>query len=574
MERVAFRDWDEGAVLLAFGALIGVAVGLGVVVFYRLIDLAYLFFHQIPEERLPSTGTALYRPALTALGLWAAWALVRVTRIPEGQNVPDMQRAVAKQGGRIPPRPVAIRTVAAAVTLGSGGSAGSEGPVATLGGGLGSALGRLFRLPSRHRRVLVGCGAAAGISGAFGAPFAGAFFALEEVIGSFSVGAFSPVVIASVAGSLVVRPFLGPAPVIEVPTESQLTWWSVAFLFPLLGVACGALSAAYARFYFATADRFAKLSGPPWLRPVLGGAIVGALALVALGLLTGDGHLRIPRALFGGEAWWYLLLIAGVKIVMTAVTLGAGGSGGVFTPTLFIGAAFGGGLGVLLQTLVPGLGLQAGAFGLVGMAGMVAGATRAPLTAIFMVFEITDDYELVPPLMIVSVIAYAMSRRLAPHGLYDGWLARRGEHLAHGADRALMERIRVREAMTRDPVAVPPEATLEQIVAASERARHLAIPVVERDGTLVGVIRHAELRDALLERGALTGVLRAADLAAVAPTVGPDATLRDALRALNAGTADVIPVVEPARDGAARLTGMLSRADLLESYERALMEEV
>src|SRR5690606_6888205 len=126
-------------------------------------------------------------------------------------------------GGRIPARPVAYRTLAAAVTLGSGGSAGSEGPVATLGGGLGSALGRLFRLPSRHRRVLVGCGAAAGISGAFGAPFAGAFFALEEVLGSFSIGAFSPVVIASVAGSLIVRPFLGSAPVIDVPTAPELS---------------------------------------------------------------------------------------------------------------------------------------------------------------------------------------------------------------------------------------------------------------------------------------------------------------------------------------------------------------
>src|SRR5690606_40908838 len=166
MERLAVRDWDEGAVLIAFGAIIGSAVGLGVVGFYKLIDLAYLFFHEIPEARLPDAGTALYRPALTALGLWAAWAIVRLARLPEGQNVPDMQRAVAKEGGRIPARPVAYRTLAAAVTLGSGGSAGSEGPVATLGGGLGSALGRLLRLASAHRPVLVGWGAAAGLTGA------------------------------------------------------------------------------------------------------------------------------------------------------------------------------------------------------------------------------------------------------------------------------------------------------------------------------------------------------------------------------------------------------------------------
>src|SRR5690606_22546477 len=223
--------------------------------------------------------------------------------------------------------------------------------------------------------------------------------------------------------------------------------------------------------------------------------------------------------------------------------------------------------------LLPLLDIRPESFGLVGMAGLVAGATRAPLTAIFMVFEITDDYELVLPLMIVSVLAYYTSRRMAPYGLYDGWLARRGEHIAQGADRALMERIRVREAMTRDPMSVAPDATLAQIVAATERARSLTLPVVESDGTLVGLIRHGELRDALLERGSLGAVLMAADLSAPVPTVGPDATLRDALRSMNAGSIDVIPVVGVQGTSQGRLIGMLSRGDLLGAYERALVEE-
>jgi len=566
-----FREWDEGALLMVFGVGIGAVVGLGVVAFYKLVDLAYVAFVELPTDRLDILGRAAYRPLLTALGLWSAWAIVRRLRLPDGQNVADVQRAVAKEGGEIRFRPVAGRTLAAAATLGSGGSAGSEGPVAVLGSALGSTLGRLFRVETRHRKILVGCGAAAGISGAFGAPFAGAFFALEEVLGTFSTGAFSPVVVASVVGALTARAFLGDAPVVLVPEYGPIPPLVVLLLYPLLGIACGAMSALYTRFYFRLQDLAATLRGPAWLRPVLAGLVVGALALSATSLLSGDGHLRIPMGELAALSWWVLLGLALAKVVMTGVTLAGGGSGGVFTPTLFIGAAFGTGLGALVGDLLPDAGTSAVRWGLVGMAGLVAGATRAPITAIFMVFEITDDYGLVLPLMLVSVLAYATSRACAPYGLYDGWLARRGEHLAHGADRALMERIHVREAMDPTATTVAPETTLPGLVEATGTARLLVLPVVDADGTLVGVIRQPDLRAALLDRGELAAVLVAADLAEPVETAPPTASLRDALRAMNARALDALPVVEP-RTG--RYLGMLGRGDLLAAYERGLLQEV
>jgi CIC family chloride channel protein len=569
--RAAFHEWDEGGVLLAFGVAIGVAVGLSVVVFYRLVDLAYLAFAELPQRRLDLLANALYRPLLTAAGLWTAWLIVRRLRLPEGQTVPDVQLAVAKRGGDVPLRPVAGRTLAAAVTLGAGGSAGSEGPVAVLGSALGSTLGKLFRFEARHRKILVGCGAAAGIAGAFGAPFAGAFFALEEVLGSFSVGAFSPVVIASVVGAITTRAFLGDVPVVDVPAYGSVPLLVLLLLYPLLGVACGVVSAFYVRMFFGAQDLAARLRGPAWLRPLAAGALVGALALSAASLVSGHGHLRIPIGELAPLAWWALLGLALAKMVMTSVTLAGGGSGGVFTPTLFIGAALGAGLGALVVQLLPGIGASPVRWGLVGMAGLVAGATRAPITAIFMVFEITDDYGLVLPLMLVSVLAYATSRRLAPHGLYDGWLARRGEQLAHGADRALMERIRVRDAADRRAATVRPEASLAELVAATGRARQLALPVVDGDGTLFGVIRYADLRTALMDRGELAPLLVAADLAEPTEMAAPSDSLRDALRVMNARAHDALPVVDPA---SGRYMGLLSRADLLAAYERQLLEEV
>jgi chloride channel protein, CIC family len=565
------RDWDEGATLMVFGALIGLAGGLSVVAFYRLIDLAHLALIQWPEQRLPVVGQAVYRPLLTAIGVWSAWFVVHRTRTPDGQSVPDVQLAVAKRDGQIAVRPVAVRTVASALTLGSGASAGSEGPVAVLGATLGSLVGRKLRFQPRHLKILVGCGAAAGIAGAFNAPFAGAFFALEEVLGSFSIGAFSPVVIASVVGALTVRPFLGSQPIFQsrVPVSTRP---AEILLFPILGIACGLVSALYARLYLGAIALGKRVPGPRWLWPILGGAATGLIVAASRGLLTGNGHLAIPEPIFGNLAWYALLAIVVAKILATVITLGFGGSGGVFTPTLFVGAALGAGLGVLGRDLVPTL-IHARAWAFVGMAGLVAGATRAPLTAIFMVFEMTDDYTYVLPLMIVAVIAFATSRRFAAHGLYDGWLAMRGEHIGHGVDRAVMDRTHVADALDRDVQPVSPDASIDDLVAAAATTRHGVLPVVGEDGTLVGLVTHHALRSALVARNELDSLIVAADLAETTDTLSPQDSLRRALAAMNARGLDALPVIQPDH-GVDTFIGLLSRHDVLVAYEQTIARAV
>ncbi|MEP7065294.1 MAG: chloride channel protein [Gemmatimonadota bacterium] len=565
------RDWDEGTQLMVFALFIGAAAALGVVAFYRLIDLAYALLITDIGERLVPAARALYRPLVTALALWIAWALVRWAKIPDGQTVPDVQLAVAKRGGVVRFRPVVVRTLAAIVTLAGGGSAGSEGPTAVLGSAMGSATGRALRFQPRRLKILVGCGAAAGISAAFNAPFAGAFFALEEVLGSFSIGAFSPVVIASVTAAVTVRPFLGSHPAFHIPPYGSIRPLAIVLLYPLLGIACGLASALYSKMYFATSDAFQRLR-PDWLRPLIGGLTVGLLGYSGGSLLMGSGHLAIPIEMFGGIAWYLLIGFALAKMLATSLTLGSGGSGGLFTPTLFVGAAFGGGIGVLATRLLPNFGLHPEAWALVGMAGLIAGTLHAPITAIFMVFEMTDDYNIVPPLMIVSVIALATARRFSSHGLYDGWLARRGEHLAHGTDRAIMHRLLVRDVMNTAPVRVEPGATLAEVVEASSESRLTTIPVVDEDGLLYGVITFAELRLALLDRGDLAPLLRAADLGEPTEVALATDTMQTALAKLNARSTDLLPVVES--EDHPIFLGVLTRDDILASYERELMHQV
>jgi CIC family chloride channel protein len=308
------------------------------------------------------------------------------------------------------------------------------------------------------------------------------------------------------------------------------------------------------------------------VRPLLGGLAVGLLGYFGGSLLMGTGHLAIPIEMFGGIAWYLLIGFALAKMLATSLTLGSGGSGGLFTPTLFVGAAFGGGVGVLAHQLLPHFGLHPEAWALVGMAGLIAGTLHAPITAIFMVFEMTDDYNIVPPLMIVSVIALTTARRFAKHGLYDGWLARRGEHLAHGTDRAIMHRLLVRDVMNASPVRVVPGATLAEVVAASSESRLTTIPVVDGDGLLHGVITFAELRLALLDRGELAPLLLAADLGEPTEVALATDSVQAALAKLNARATDLLPVVE-SEDHPVFL-GVLTRDDILASYERELMHQV
>jgi len=565
-------ELSENAILLGFAVAIGLAGGLGVIAFYRAIDLAYIAFYQWPSTYLSRLDLLAYRPLLTALGLAAAWWVMRrIGRGHDGMNVPDVQLAVVRRGGELPPRPALARTSASAITLGSGGSAGSEGPVAVLGSTIGSMLGRAFRFSPDRVKVLVGAGAAAGISAAFNAPLAGAFFALEEILGSFAVSAFPPVVVSSVVAAVVSRAAFGNHPAFPIPTEYGYAMQRELLLFyPLLGVITGMAAALFVRIYFGSEAIVKRLPIRPSLVPWLGGIVVGGIVFLSRGLLVGYGHLAVHLEVFGRLAWWSLALLAVGKMVATSVTLNAGGSGGVFTPSLYIGAATGGAFGVLLTQLFPGLALNPEAYALVGMAAVVAAATDAPITGILIVFEMTNDYAIVLPLMLTTVISHTVARRLEPDSLYSGWLRRRGERIEHGTDRDVLAGLRVADAYDTGPRTIPEDATLAQFLEHLAHGEQMDFPVLDPEHRLVGIISVADLGRVAKDYRDLSPLLVAADVARPCEAVAPDDSLLDAVRRLGVRGDSSIAVVEPITG---RFVGILSRGHIIAAYQRAAVRE-
>jgi CIC family chloride channel protein len=336
-------------------------------------------------------------------------------------------------------------------------------------------------------------------------------------------------------------------------------------------VLTGLVSVLYSRGVWKSQDLFARLRAR-WVQVLLGAAVIGGLDLAFRSALWGQGHESLDLGIVATRGAAFLLALAGAKLLATAATFGAGGVGGVFTPALFIGATLGGAYGVAMRDALPHAVFNPGALALVGMGGLVAGATHAPLTAIMMVFEMTGDYGLILPLMLTSVLAYGIARRLHPESIYTEWLVRRGVVLSHGADAAVLARLPVHECVNRRPVVIPEAADLAAMVQRIGESRQTEFPVVDDGGRLVGMLSQAAVREAMEDEEQFGGILLAADLAfpEQEPVTAED-TLLTALRHLGKRDVNVLPVVMTA--DRERLEGTVSRQDLMAAYERALTSE-
>ncbi len=569
-----FVDWfngldlSENAVLLAFAVLVGIAGAFSVVGLYKLVDFSYAIFFKWPSTWLPEFGPYFTRPLITGCALLVAWWVMRrFAPGEEGMTVPDVQRRVVRAGARIPARPALVRTAAAAATLGGGASAGSEGPVAVLGSTAGSALSRLFHFGTDRTTLLVAAGAAAAISAAFNAPLAGAFFAIEEILGGLSVAAFPVVVVSSVVGAVISRAVFGNQPAFHLPGGNQYTYHhilEVAVAYPLLGVIVGITGAMFVRIFFRLQRQEVTAA-----RALMGGGLVGLLVAASGGLLVGTGHLAIPLDVFGTLAWWAIALLAVGKILATALTLGWGGSGGLFTPALYVGAATGGAWGAGLVSLFPQATLQPAAYAVVGMGAMVAAATGAPITGILMVFEMTDDYALMLPLMVATAVAIVVARRIERDDLYSGWLRRRGVHVEHGVDRDTLGGLTVADAIDRDVVVVGADESVRSLLLRFAFAEQTVYPVVDAQRRLLGIVTHRNLGELARDSDSTPETLVARDVAQATEAVTLDVSLLEVARRLGKLGIAALPVVDAP---SSRVLGTVGRGSIVSRYGRALAD--
>jgi CIC family chloride channel protein len=554
--------------LTALALVVGVGAGLGAVAFrYMILGVTELF----TGHRDYSAAGHAHNPLVPGLGMWFVVLVpvigglfygplvARFAPEARGHGVPEVMLAVNRLGGRMRPQVPVVKSLASAICIGTGGSVGREGPIVQIGSALGSVIGQVLRVPESQLRLLVACGAAGGISATFNAPIAGVFFALELILGNFQTQSFGLVVLSSVTADAIGRAVFGSHPFLSLPAFTFSSPLELA-LYAGLGVLATVVGVGFIRVLYGGEDLADRLwRGPDWLRPAAGGVFLGLL-LLAVPQLYGVGYPVLSRAVSGHYVILVLLGLLAAKIVATSLTMWIGGSGGVFAPSLFMGAMLGSAYGHLVHHLMPGLAAQAGAYGLVGMGAVFAAAARAPITAVLIIFELTADYTIILPLMFAIVVATALSGALTRDTIYTLKLRRRGIEIEHGQPASPMARIPVFAAMGRPPRPLRPEQPISELVKRFADERADALPIVDENGSLLGVVAAVDVERAI-NQGAEESDL-ALTLARAAPKLRAGDTLEDGVVALGAADDEGVPVL----DDQDQLIGWLTHRRLLRAY--------
>jgi CIC family chloride channel protein len=575
------RIWrSENLVWVILATVVGLVGGVGAIFFRFLIEAAGRLFFGGGRHALPFLGEA-YVILLPAVGLTIVSLIVR-RWAPEaqGHGVPEVMYAIRREGGRIRPRVAGIKALASAICIGSGGSVGREGPIVQIGCTIGSAVGQLLKLREGHVRLLVACGAAAGVGGTFNAPIAGVLFALEVILGSFQARSFGLVVISSVAATAVCQAALGPEQAFELPQEFSLATYLELPIYLVLGLVSGLAALLFVKILYFEETLFERWRRRPILAAIAGGLGVGLLGYVGWllfggGYLFGVGYDGIEATLALGatpewNAWTVgglsiggLLLLVLLKILATSTTLAAGGSGGVFAPSIFIGAMLGGAFGLTVNAIFPGATAPPGAYALVGMGAVFAGTAHAPITSILILFEMTDDYLIILPLMIAVVISYLVASNLLPDSIYTIKLRRRGGFGEARSPTSALDAILVFDAMSTDHGTVRPGEPVRDLAARFHASHVRAYCVLDDEERLVGIVTQHDLESALMA-GAVEGRTTGDIMTRGLITCWPDERLREVLQRLRAQDVGQIPVV--ARDDPGRLLGVLRRREILWAY--------
>ena len=578
-QKIRFRE--ETFHLVLAGA-VGVIGGLVNIFFYYATEgVKYLFLRRpgdiVEVAEMMGRPARVITPALGGLcaGLILYWGLKLAGR----QGSSDMLEVVVAGDGRLPLRTGIVKFLSSLMSIGTGGSIGREGGIVQLSATLSSKWGQVAKWPPYRLRLLVGCGAASGFAAAYNAPIAGAVFASLIVLGNFSMNLFAPLVFSSVVSTMVSRSFFGIKPWYTVPPFDfthilQLPW----FLF--LGLAAGLLGVFFLKSLEGSEQLFKKIKMPMFVRLAIGGLIVGLIA-IKFPWVWGNGYsvtdriLHVPDKIsnepFTGAHYvvLFLLELLVAKILATLATVGSGAVGGVFTPTLFLGAALGSAFGFSVQGLGGADGVPNTAFALVGMGSMLAATTRSPLLAMIMILEISQDYSLMPPLMLGSVVATLVAGRLHPASIYTEPLRRKGLVVSQETTQPGTATERTVGDVMRAPVAPLREnATLPEIANRFLASPNNFLPVVDAQRQLIGLVALQDLKEYLNSSLELSAVIAYDVMRPPPPCVTPNQRLLDTLPVVLASEQRNIPVVNTLKEN--RLIGALARAEVLTLFSEAI----
>ncbi|WP_037628837.1 chloride channel protein [Streptomyces aureus] len=537
---------------MALAVTVGAGAGVGSIVFRWCIQTftrafsGHADYTAVPgavNPHVPWLGPCFVLIAPVIGGLLYGPLVNRFAKEARGHGVPEVMVAVAQRGGRISPKVAVVKTLASALTIGSGGSVGREGPIVQIGSALGSTLGRMVKLTEGRLKLLVACGAAGGIAATFNAPLAGVFFAMELILGTFSAEAFGATVLASVTASVIGRAAFGDVAFLDLPAF-HVDHVAQYGLFALLGVVAAVVGVGFSRLLYLIEDACDWVwRGPEWLRPGVGGLVLGVV-LLALPEMYGVGYPVLQKATEGGYAIGFLLLLLVGKMVATSLTIGIGGSGGVFAPSLFIGAMLGSAYGTVAHDLLPNTAGAAGAYALVGMGAVFAGASRAPMTAVVILFELTGEYSIILPLMLAIVLATITSHLLSHDTIYTLKLRRRGIDLEGPVRGAQIGTQLVGSFMDPLPSSLRASMELTDAVDLLSLSGYGALPVVDATGRYVGTVTARSVAEALAEEPGAAPT-RVGQVAELPTAVTADQPLAQALHALLSAGGTGVPVLDP-----------------------------
>lgn len=567
----ALLQTRQQGVNILLACVVGLLVGVAAIGFHELLHLVQKIALGSPSPLailptlpwywkvcLPAIGGLLVAPIVTR---WAVEA--------KGHGVPEVMESVALRGGIIRARVALAKAVASAVTIGTGGSTGREGPVIQIGSALGSSCGQLLRLSPDQVRTLVGCGAAGGIAATFNAPIAGAFFALEVILGNFAVPAFAPIVLSSVLATAVSRAYLGNVPAFQIPQYSLLHYGEVP-LYALLGILMGLVAVIFIRVLYKSEDLFDQSPIPPVLRTAVGGLLVGGL-LLYWPEVYGTGFEAMYRLLHEATEWQFLALLFGIKLIATCITLGSGASGGIFSPSLFLGVVAGGLFGHAVHAVFPGLTAEPEAYAMVGMGAVVAGTTHAPVTAILMLFELTGDYQIILPVMVACTLSTVTARYLYTHSIYTLKLSRKGISLLRGREETVMQSFRVADVMRSPAPTLEEHASFQEVIDKFLDSQEPHYYLIDNEIRLTGVIHLHDVKG-FLSDGELRGLIIARDVAhPVSVMTYPGETLAECLEKFTGNATERLPVVES--DSVPKVIGVIAQQDVIDLYNREVLRK-